>query len=70
MDTDTYLYENQCRLGESATRPSGQRYGTLTAFLLVAGISRSHLCALGTHPRRALSTYRIAAHSGASNHRF
>ena len=62
MDTKISLHENHCRLGESATHPIELRYGTLTALLLVAGMS--------PQPRHALSASRIAAHSAASNYRF
>ena len=54
--------DNVHRLGDSATHPNELRCDTLTALLLVAGMSPP--------PRRALPARRIAARSGASNCRF
>ncbi|HJV94745.1 MAG TPA: hypothetical protein VJ608_01860 [Albitalea sp.] len=45
----------------SATHPSGPHCGTPAALLLVAGMS--------PRPHRALPAHRIAARSGAFNHR-
>ena len=48
-------------LGENATQPIAPRFGTLSALLLLVGISPLR--------RRALPSHRIAAHSVASNYR-
>jgi hypothetical protein len=47
--------------GENAAQPIEPRYGTLTALLLLVGISPLR--------RRALPAHRIAAHSAAPNYR-
>ena len=59
MSIEFALPARHHHLGEYATQPIEPRYGTLTALLLLVGISPPR--------RRALPSHRIASHSAASN---
>jgi len=61
MPVEISLSASHHPTGKNATQPIEPRYGTLTALLLLVGISPLR--------RRALPAHRIATHSAASNYR-
>ena len=69
MHIKNFLPDADHLIGDGATHPIAQCFEALAALLLLAGISRSHLCAVGAHRRPALPAPRITAHSGGFNYR-